>query len=358
MVQSHAFDAWVSPGAKASGAYAVTRTLGTLALPTFLLLAGVGVGIAVERAFQARAADGGGGAVESGDAARLRARLTRRGAEVVLGGYALSLAMALLDTGAWPGAAALAATVLRADVLHAIGLSVVLGAWFAASASSARAFRVRVLALGAATAALCPWLSRAGALLEGAPLAVRALAGLFVDVPGVTRFPVVPLFAWFAVGAAASPWLRGLTPVRAAWLLGTATLAATGFTWLSARVLVWWPGPFSRAHGVVWPNLADLLARAAVVVALGALLVHALRGRRVGRPLLRWLVFLGQHSLLVYALHLPFAYGSLGRALQAKLAMPAASAAVLGLVLLTSLLVWAALRLHSRVRSRVRGLAV
>ena len=45
MLQTHAFDGWVSPSAKAGLGYAFSRALANIPAPLFLLLAGVGLSL-------------------------------------------------------------------------------------------------------------------------------------------------------------------------------------------------------------------------------------------------------------------------------------------------------------------------
>src|SRR5689334_8258246 len=107
MIQTHAYDAYVRDGDRGTIAYAVTRALGAIPAPLFLLLAGVGLAFAEARAIDVRS---------------LRRALVLRGLSIVLWGYAVSFAYALLD-----GTTRLA-SLLRADILHAIGLSIAITA--------------------------------------------------------------------------------------------------------------------------------------------------------------------------------------------------------------------------------------
>lgn len=187
MIQGHAYHGWVAPAAR-DDAYALTRVLGTLPLPAFLVLAGA----AVTWRLQA-------GRDRGQDPRVLRTALARRGLQVLGYGYLVSLAYAALDGGrGWP-------TLLRADVLHVIGLSIATSALCVGSESSPARFARRCLAVGLVVTALCPWLAD----LE-VPDALAPVVGLFVDAPPYTRMPRVPLFAWFAVGAGAAAGMLAL----------------------------------------------------------------------------------------------------------------------------------------------------
>src|SRR5690606_37400850 len=92
-------------------------------------------------------------------------------------------------------------TLLRADVLHVIGLSIVAFSLFGidgATVPSPRRMALAALALLIIPTLLCPWLSPLGAEVRG-PL--RFAVALFIDVPGVTLMPFVPLVSWLAAGA-------------------------------------------------------------------------------------------------------------------------------------------------------------
>jgi uncharacterized membrane protein len=321
MLDAHGYDGWVAPAARAGLAFGITRLVATLALPAFLVLAGMSL------ALQVRAG------IDRGQPAReLRGRALRRGALLVLGGYGFSTATAWLDGGLQ------LQTLLRADVLHAIGLSLMLLAGFGIRAAHAGgvaqpgALRRASVWLGLTALLGCPWLSLLGARIHG-PL--RYVLALVLDVPGVTRMPVVPLLAWACAGA-----LLGLRLPR--------TLTTDGnYAAFSARVLL--PlGLAAIALGVlaqqglaaglqvvpartnvgIWANAVDLLGRATLLLAAGGWLAPRLHAglRAAG-------IALGRHSLLLYVLHLPLCYGRLAFPLARALRMAQATLCVGALLL-------------------------
>src|SRR5262249_28587525 len=109
MVQAHAYGAWVRAPERTGLAFRITRFVATLPLPAFLLLAGVGLSMRVENAGR-----------RGEHASKVRLELVRRGFWIVPAGYAVSLVGFLIDGGDF------VPTVFRADVLHAIGLSLAL----------------------------------------------------------------------------------------------------------------------------------------------------------------------------------------------------------------------------------------
>lgn len=309
MIQTHAYDGWVLPSERASAGFRLTRVLGTLPLPMFLLLAGLGLSLRIEAARQ-RGQDHGA----------LRKDVVKSALEIVATGYALSFAYAWMD-----GARGLE-TLLRADVLHAIGLSLALMA-LCAVGKSLGASRVMGAAwlLTIVPVLVCPALTRLGAELSGP---MRFFWALWIDVPSVTRMPVVPLLSFCATGCLLGQWLVRARerPARTfAFSVGGlgATLLCLGL--LGAALSEKLGMPMSRAQPSIAFNVLDLDGRALLAIGLGLGLTPVLGWTRSG------LVACGRHSLFVYALHLPFCYGAIARPLKRSLSMATASVYVLGL---------------------------
>lgn len=326
MVQTHAYDAWVKDADRASVAYAITRALGAIPAPLFLLLAGVGIAMAEARASDVRA---------------LRGKLVRRGLEIVLWGYAVSLAYLLLD-----GRFAVP-SLLRADILHAIGLSIATCALVLLGSRSA--VRPVVVALGALAAGpLFAWAGGASTV----PSFLAPLASLFVDVPPYTRFPLFPLVVFAVVGLLVGRWLARPHGARSSlvWIaiaVGLAALAAllTIATRSAVEVI---GGALTRAHPAVALNVLDGSARALAVLALGL----AMEARSPA-----WLVRLGRASLFAYAFHIPFCYARLARPLKHRFDMLEATALVVVLVALTLLAVLARDAIRGRFARRAERIA-
>lgn len=339
MFQTHAYDAYVAAPYRATLGFRVTRELGATPAPAFMLLAGVGIAFG-ERAMRRSGAT----------SAAIRARFVRRGFEVVAWGYLVSLVYALIDRSFAPEA------LLRADILHAIGLSIavvvplLVGRQGRSGVVAALALVAVALAL---PLALGDTLQRALPLGAGwAGALVRAPLALLVDVPGYTRFPLLPLVGFTAVGVLVGRGLAGLgAPVRAApALVGlvVCVVAAAGLELAThACVNALSLGPLTRAHPAVVLNFADGTARACAVIALG-LHVAAVSPVLALGPLVRF----GRGSLLAYSVHIPGCYGALARPLTRRFDLLGASAVLVALAVLTYLIVWARDAVRAWLRAR------
>ncbi len=332
MLQGHAFHGWASDAAKETGAYAFTRVLGTFPLPAFLVLAGAAITLRLDVAHR-----------RSESVGELRRGLVRRGLKVLGYGYLLSLVYALIDGGLrWT-------VLLRADVLHVIGLSIALAAWVgirpgADGRVDRNAFARRVGLVGLVVTLACPWLSALSQHTEGP---ARFVVGLVSDVPGVGLMPLVPLFAWLGLGVVA---MRLVGPriaepkVAAALLLVAVALLFIGRVG-TPPLRDLGPGTGRASLGIV-TNVLHLGGCGLVVLALGGLI-----GDRLSGAPLRWAVRIGQGSLFLYAIHIPFCYGRLAGDLRHGLDMGRATVAVLFLIALSVL----ALVLRDRLRTWTRA---
>lgn len=330
MIQGHAYHGWVAEEHRDAG-YAFTRVLGTLPLPSFLVMAGAAVTMRVIAA----AARGERPAV-------VRRSMAKRGAQVMAFGYASNLVYAWMDGAeGWD-------TLLRADVLQLIGLSIIATALLAVRGAAvpdiqrfARTMASLALVSGIACPAMHSWLPAPDGVL-------RHVVALFIDVPGVTRMPFFPLVAWFGAGA----WLTHVLVARRdgssfaeiagargrdVLLLALGGLSLAAASTLLTHTLVVRAGlPLSRASIVIWPNILDGIGRGALVFAAGAALSVALPG-----GLRRVLVRIGQGSIYAYMFHIPFCYGALGSALRGQLDMTRATLWLVPLILTSVLVVYA-----------------
>lgn len=341
MIQGHAYDGWVADEHKASAAYLFTRVLGSLPLPSFLLLAGAAISLRADAA------------VRKGEAAAdVRAGLVRRGLFVLAAGYAVNAVSALMD--GWEGIE----TFTRADVLQVIGLGIAGAGLFGVRGDASGRLDRRhllhaALALAIAPVVLSPLLTPIGHAVTGP---ARHVLALFVHVPDVTRMPFVPLASWVGLGVLVA---RGLghtnrearsiagAPDRVLAIVGATALAVVVLgTQLTTVLLEAFPGPFDGGHVAVIPNAVELGARGVLVLVAGALLTPRLP-IAVKAVLLR----LGRGSLVAYVFHVPFSYGALGEPVRGRLDMLEATALVIALEVASYLAVLA----RDTVRDRLSG---
>jgi hypothetical protein len=328
MIQGHAYDGWVVASEKESSAYLFTRLLGTLPLPAFLLLSGAAMALRIDAA------------IARGErASPVRRALVLRGAFVLAAGYAVSAASALMDGFEGPE------TFFRSDVLHTIGLSIlVIGAFGVRETErqiDRRALAITAAVLTIVPVALCAPISRA---LWDTPAPAAWAVGLVSHVPGVTRMAFVPLASWAGLGVLVSLGmihtnraLRSIAgaPDRVLVMIGIAALVVTAaFSWLTPEVVRALGGSLDQRHWGVVPNAIELGGRGVLVLVAGALLTPRLpaRARAV-------LARLGRGSLVAYVFHVPFCYGALGEPVRESLTMVEATGLVIALELASYLAV-------------------
>lgn len=321
MIQTHAFHGWVRPELHSHPGFVATRWLGAAPLPAFLLLSGVAIALRV-RASQ-RSAHAAG---------RVRVELSRRGLVVVLIGYLTSFAWG------WMDGADRVSTFLRADVLHVIGISLLIGALLIGRTSQGgldapvdtRRLGRRSLVWMLLVSVLCPWLTR---VTQDANGPWRFPLALFSEVRGVSVMPAVPLSAWCALGVVVGLWCTEASVPRIAprrmqaiGVLGVVAMVVGGFAtqWLVLRT----GHALSRSEVTIWPNLLEGAGRGMVILAMGAWLAVTLPP-----PWQHRLSRLGAASLWVYVVHVPFCYGQLSTPLRAKLSLVNAVPWVLTLIL-------------------------
>lgn len=356
MLGWHCSDGWLAEAHRAGLGWSIARVTGGIAAPLFLFAAGMSVALGARRG-------------------RNVGRAIARGLELLVLGHALRLITwaidhyAIASLGAWPGLVfgggfvtlalfalrrsaralapltgllagahlaavvahgpALTSIVLRFDILHCIGVSVIACALLMAAAErwrrhpawepSAVMLVVAVGLVGSSalfiealegTAGGLAWLARGPALRRIAPFPLLPWCGYALLGCAVARAPI----AWTKCGTA-----HLLCVFVAALALAAATFE--GGTSFTRRLLAALPS--------VRP-LARLAFSAGVALALGSALQLA-RGRGAAV-----LATLGRVSLPVYALHLQVAYGTLARPLRHALT-PAACALLVALLVTASI---------------------
>jgi len=358
MIEWHTLDAWLLPSLRQGPLFDFLRLAGGMAAPLFLLLAGVSLGI--KRSSDDRKGTPRWKAVRESVA---------RGLEVVVFGYMLRFQMWLIDASAIkrlpmyraiiPFVAAYALLLiglrrlggeprralvlllpaivlfalgiqqvsvlqpvkleglLRVDVLQAIGGSLVL---VAVVDGLVRAVPNRLglaVTLGLLVAAVTPLLVP---LVPGpipAPIAGYIARWDRTVAPGAPLFPLFPWAAYVFIGAAiGAAWTRASRDGTV--IASVLTLAVVG-----AFIAI----PTSEAVPLNHPLLAShesLVQPYRVIHRIGIALVLAAISLAVTRPIrfgLAPIRTFGRTSLLVYMVHLEFAFGAGGQPFKRKLGL-------------------------------------
>lgn len=340
MIAWHTADGLLKPALRDTETFLSLRTVGGLAAPGFLLLAGMGAALAAKPTSDPLAAS------------RKLRRGLGRGCEILILGYALRLQTWLIDAAAlvhiemlrawlplligyaalfyaarglardrpvsprWAlsGAALVfvgwiqvedvadgrLARLLQVDVLQSIGASLALLA-VAEYAVSLLQRPLWACALGVSCMIVAEPLR---AQLPGTlPVPLAAYLGRFdgpPDLPPPSLFPLFPWFAYACLGAALGVLLRR------AHERAERTLVAFGVVGASVALIT------SEAHAYVhaWTQSPLAVTPVRVMFRVGLVMVWLALGVAFARTALgRKLVDFGRASLRVYWFHLPFAYG-------------------------------------------------
>lgn len=375
MMQWHCADAWIGGADRQSEAFGITRIIGGLAAPLFLLLAGVSAALVFRPERVWAGVRRGAGIVIGGYAFKLFAWTVDYGAiverrnrwAIVLDAITLWLASRIVHektshahralltplavatwvgtTYALVGASRTPALVARLDVLQGIGAAlIVVNLVLYVVARWPRAPVVLAL-LGALVALATP--SFIGADLSWLPTRLLDYVARTTDyaLPSGARFPLFPWLGYTLVGAAIGRAVRA-RPLRDAW---DVPFAPNGYVALGAAMLVALVvfEPTTTAQWMLHQteqlrNFLRLAWNAAVAVGMAGLSSIVLpRWARATSVMLS----LGRHSLVVYVVHLEIAFGLPCSPLREQLGF---AEWAIGFVLLTASMVALALWLDRR----------
>jgi uncharacterized membrane protein len=356
MIQLHTSHGWLLPEARSGDYWEASQFFGGLAAPLFLFLAGAGLGLQWT-------------APSSDEARNDLGRSLARGAELIVLGYVLRLQMWIIDGAAYArlqtypsicllvagyglalfcisrlvrgrgcsrwsvlGAATMtlagfawayafdptrADGLIRVDVLQCIGASLmVLGGLGARSEWRRPSY---YLVLAACVALVTPFIQR---WLPG-PLP-SAIAGYIAQWPSgqgeraVSLFPLCPWLGFAAIGVAVGlAWGRAQNSTDLESLLlrlitlGAALALITNPSWPPLR----WFDPAEPVAALL--RLAYKASLCCVMIGPAFALAHA------PQPVRAPLTLLGRSSLLVYWVHLEFAFGTASRSLARSLSIEA-----------------------------------
>ena len=321
MIQTHLFDSWASPAAKATDAYWWSRYLGGIPSRLFLLLVGVSMAIR----FQGQIA-------RNVDHKTMVRTSAKRGLEIVVLAYLFRLQEYTL--GGW-GSNWI--DLFRIDILNCIGASMIAAAFIAAP----RRGRPQIV-VALVVAAICVAL---GPLIGPAyfpDFLPKPLTSYLGGQRPMAWFPLFPWLAWPLVGIALGHWWvrESRDPrrqLRAFVLTGIVGAAMTGAVILVRRI---------DPYIIRYPSdIVQQMGPGTFFYRMGTLGPLALLAYLVCRfwPPPRFSIMrqLGQTSLLVYWVHVNLCYGLVSARIHHRLSMGwatfgfiAMTAAMLGLSLL------------------------
>jgi uncharacterized membrane protein len=311
MIQTHLYDSWVSPAAKATSTYWWTRYFGGVPSRLFLLLVGVSMAIGFERQIERGVAR----------AAIVRAS-ARRGLEILALAYLFRFQEYAL-AGFWGPVI----DVFRIDILNCIGASMILVAFVAAPRAGRPQYAV-ALAAAAFFVGLGPIIGPAH-FPTFLPTPLTAYVG---GQRPMSWFGLFPWAAWSFVGVAVGHvWVRASRDprreVRTYLLTGLVGLALMGVVILVRK---WNP------YVIRYPDeVVQQMGPGTFFYRLGLNLLFAFVGyaiTRVSGARFSIMRQFGQTSLLVYWVHVDLCYGLASRRLHHNLTMKQAT---LGFVLMT-----------------------
>lgn len=291
MFQTHCYDAWLSPAARQSGFFMYSQLLGTLPAPLFLFLAGVSAAMMANKA-----------AAKNSMSAASRT-IIRRGLEIWGLGMLLRLQEYLI---AWHWAPW--TDLFRMDVLNCIGASLVLVGLVCSLASSWPRFAVLCASAAMAIACATPliWTHR----MTWLPWFIETyLDGVHtLGKPQAWLFPIFPWSAFAFAGVVVGYFILSETGKRLRPIMVPVTaiagLAIAGIGYGLDHLPFQLYPVYDFWH--TSPNF--FLIRLGIVI-----IILAACDARCQMPALltssKALVLMGQHSLLVYWVHIPFVYG-------------------------------------------------
>lgn len=297
MFERHCYDSWVLLSARGTVFYRWTELIASMAAPSFLFLAGISTVLIVKKSSEDGRIPGKAGT-----------RIFRRGAEIL----GLALIFRMIDLGLWlpnPHTPNWWTDLLRVDVLNVIGISLMMvGVICRLFPSRTRAAWAAAIA-GAAIVVTTPmvWSVWRPSFLPW-PLESYFDGVHNTGTPQAYLFPIFPWAGFTLAGGVAgylllSAWARR-NERTLIWVIA-ATGAAVA---LLGRVLDHLPLQLYRYYDF-WHTSPNYF-----MIRLGILLMIlagcCLRCRFGEDGLKRSpLITLGQHSLMVYWVHIEFVYG-------------------------------------------------
>jgi uncharacterized membrane protein len=312
MIQTHLYDAWCNPAAKATAAYGWTRFLGGIPSRLFLLIVGVAMAIRYESQI-----------AKGVDRAAMVRTAAKRGAEVLVLAYLFRLQEYVLG-GCYDWR-----DLFRVDILNCIGASMI-----ATAVITAPRRRRPQIAVTLVAAAICIALGPIIGPAHFPHFLPRPLTSYLGGQRPMAWFPLFPWLAWPLCGVALGHyWVRMGRDARGQ-AIAFVTTGVVGLAMTYAVILVRRHDPYI----IRYPSeMVQQMGPGTFFFRLGTMGPLALLGylstRVFGRFSFSMMRQFGQTSLLVYWVHVELCYGLLLGRLHGKLSM---FWATVGFILMTA----------------------
>jgi uncharacterized membrane protein len=300
MIQTHLYDAWCSPAAKATAAYSWTRFLGGIPSRLFLLIVGVAMAIRYESQIARQV-----------DRATMVRTAAKRGAEVLVLAYLFRLQEYVLG-GCYDWR-----DLFRIDILNCIGASMIATAYITAPRRGRPQIAVALLAAGICIA-LGPIIGPA----HFPHFLPRPLTSYLGGQRPMAWFPLFPWLAWPLVGVALGHYWARMSRDARGQAIAFVTTGVVGAAMTYAVILVRRHNPYI----IHYPSdLVQQMGPGTFFFRLGYMGPLALLGYLSTRIFAGFRFSMmrqfGQTSLLVYWVHVELCYGLLLGRLHGRLSM-------------------------------------
>ncbi len=323
MIQTHLYDAWVSPAAKLTPAYHWTRFLGGIPSRLFLML----VGVSMALRFEAQLRKG------ITDRKSLVRPVQKRGLEILALAYLFRIqeyilghmSMVIVDFPAY------GRDILRIDILNCIGASMLVVPVIAAPRGGRPAWAPSIAAM--------LFFVLLGPVIGPAHFPVWIPDWLSAYVGGqrpMSWFALFPWAAWPLVGVAIGHvWVRAsVSPRRQAWAFAVTGIAGAGLILVVTIIrdinpnVIRYPSEMVQQMGP--GSFFYRLGMNGIVAFIGWATL------RLFGPRFSMMCQFGRTSLLVYWIHIDLCYGLIAHrvGLYGRLSMPQASVGLAGMVAL------------------------
>jgi uncharacterized membrane protein len=317
----HPAVAWLTEGAKATPYFRNLMHVSGMIAPTFMFLAGISIAMIADRARSS-----------GKDERETKKRIAKRGLEILLLGYGLHLLMYLLS-----GASGSFQRALKVDILHCIGLSMIIAPWVA--------WPRRGINFGALIiAVIMSFLSMVMYRLPIQDVLPPFIGGWLTPRSPYSLFPFVPYAEWIMFGLFVGPFfVSGTASKQSERKFWAALLISAALMWLTGEGIKYlyyacsmntWKVDVPQVKGV--PHFFWFKGAVVLLLFVASRLTTSL----FDKVRFSFFVRFGRLSLFAYCVHLIIIYPLIGRFFYDRLD---AKGQIIGSVLLTSVMLGLAL---------------